>query len=806
MAGRKSIRIGELTLPVTNLDKVLYPATGTTKGDVLDYLIQVAPALIPQAAWRPATRKRWVDGVGTTAEPGNSFFRKDIEASAPAWLPTGTIAHKERTNTYPLANNAAVLAWFAQLAALEIHVPQWRFGADGEPRNPDRLVIDLDPGPATGLPECARVARAVREILGGMGLRPVPVTSGSKGIHIYAPLDGSVSTQQASAVARQLASALEEAMPELVVATQKKALRDGKVLVDWSQNNGAKTTVCPYSLRGRAHPDVAAPRTWDELEDPGLAQLDYRDVLRRLADGNDPLREQGWLFKVPPGGGDDALARYRAKRDSRRTPEPIPDEVSTAPGEGGSEAEVRFVIQEHHARRLHWDLRLEHDGVFFSWAVPKGAPMDTDSHRLAVQTEDHPLEYGTFEGTIPKGEYGGGTVTIWDSGAALVEKWRNDEIIVELRGRSDGGLGGVPRRYALVRTAGSGEKSQWLLILTKDQPDAVPLATLPEDLPAPMLASRGTPPDVDGDRDWAFEMKWDGIRAICAVGGGQVRLVSRNGNDMSDRFPELAELSEALQADAGILDGEIVALDESGRPDFGLLQQRLGASSRRARQLAGQIPVTLMLFDVLALTVEGKERRLMRTPYRSRRRLLEAAVVPTGHVKVPDAFDGSLTEAQAHARAEQLEGVVAKQVESVYQPGRRSRQWIKLKEESHQAVIVVGWHANAQGRPGSLLVAVPDRGGGLSYAGRVGSGLTPTELADLESRFRRLERKAPSVVDPPVDQGQVHWMTPELVGEVAYAEQTAKGRLRHPVWRGWRHDLGADEVAWEGPEVAGAGQ
>ena len=841
----QKVRIGELVLSVSNLEKVLYPETGTTKADVLRYYLEIAPVLIPQAAWRPATRKRWPDGVGTADDPDKAFFRKDIEAGAPTWVPTGRITHSSHTNTYPLANNAAVLAWFAQLAALEVHVPQWRFGVNGAPRNPDRLVIDLDPGPGAGLAECAEVARTVRAIFAELELHPVPVTSGSKGIHLYVPLDGRMTTEQASGLARQLALGLEESHPDLVVASQKKTLREGKVLVDWSQNNGAKTTICPYSLRGRSRPTVAVPRTWEELDDPGLGQLEYEEVLARVAAGIDPIADQGWAFDQAPGGHD-KLTRYREKRDADRTPEPVPAASSGSAGRPG--AAPSFVIQEHHARRLHWDFRLERDGVLVSWAVPKGPTLTPEPHRLAVQTEDHPLEYGSFEGVIPKGEYGGGTVTIWDSGTYDLEKWREDEIIVTLYGRREGGLGGVPRRYVLVRTGGEGEKSSWLLIFTKDQPKAPaspgdspaigasdrspaagsptvsaedpatespvgPSAVVPAavgispdipataaDLPAPMLATVGRPGDLDDGEDWALELKWDGVRAICQVAGDRVRLVSRNGIDVTERYPELAELSDAVLADAAVLDGEIVALDRQGRPSFALLQQRMNVDLRRVPQLRNSVPVTLMLFDILALTVDGTERRLMRTPYRSRRELLAAALHETGHVRIPPAIEGDLTTAMAHSRGRHLEGVVAKRTESVYLPGRRSGQWLKFKHRIHQAVVVIGWRLDGNDRLKSLLVALPGADGELHYAGRVGSGIAPSALAELERTLRRIERRTPAVPDvPAAEQRDARWVSPKLIGEVSYAKVTPQGRLREPTWRGWRPDLDPDDVTGETP-------
>ncbi|MGM0386429.1 MAG: non-homologous end-joining DNA ligase, partial [Actinomycetota bacterium] len=392
MAPEQWVTVAGRRLKVTNLDKVMYPATGTTKADVFAYYRAIAPVLIPQAAWRPVTRKRWVDGVGTAEAPGEVFFRKDLEDSAPEWVPRASIEHSSRTNVYPLANDEGVLAWFAQVAALELHVPQWRFDRAGVPQNPDRMVIDLDPGEGVTLADCARVARLCREVLVEMGMDAVPVTSGSKGIHLYAPLDGTHASAEVSEVARELARAMEADHPDLVVSLQRKVLREGKVLIDWSQNSAAKTTVCPYSLRGRLRPTVAAPRTWDELADPALRQLGHEEVLERVAGGLDPIAAQGWRESdgeedddvVPDSRTDppDRLATYRSMRDAARTPEPVPD-GSPAPSTGST-----FVIQEHHARRLHWDLRLERDGVLVSWAVPKGPPLSSGTNRLAVRTED----------------------------------------------------------------------------------------------------------------------------------------------------------------------------------------------------------------------------------------------------------------------------------------------------------------------------------------------------------------------------------------------------------------------------------
>jgi bifunctional non-homologous end joining protein LigD len=434
-------------LRLTHPDKVLYPETGHTKADVIAYYQAVAPFLLPHVQGRIATRKRWVDGVGTADTPGTVFFEKNLPDSAPSWIRRVEIEHRDHHNTYPVFDDAASLAWAGQVSALELHVPQWRVDGSGVPQNPDRLVLDLDPGPGAGLPECVEVARRAKTLLHDLELEITPVTSGSKGIHLYAPLDGTHDSDYVNAFAKEVARALESELPDLVVSSMRKSVRDGKVLVDWSQNNGNKTTIAPYSLRGTTEPRVATPRTWRELGD-GLRQLTLDEVLKRMKRRKDPMAALGHHAAT------DRLETYRSMRDPAKTPEPDGAAGTTPAASGGRS----FVIQEHHASGLHWDFRLEHDGVLVSWALPKGVPTSAAKNHLAVQTEDHPLEYGSFEGTIPKGEYGGGEVMMWDHGTYELEKWNDREVIATLTGTMEGGLGGR-RKFALIRT----DKNQWLI-------------------------------------------------------------------------------------------------------------------------------------------------------------------------------------------------------------------------------------------------------------------------------------------------------------------------------------------------------
>lgn len=735
-------------LRLTHLDKVLYPATGTTKAEVIDYYVRVAPAMLPHLSGRPVTRKRWAEGV-----EGPTFFEKNLPTSAPDWLGRARI---DGSAVYPVFESRADLAWAAQVAALELHVPQWRFTAQGTPGPPDRLVLDLDPGPGVGLAECARVAVLARELLADLGVTPLlPVTSGNKGLHLYAPMERGHDAPYLNAFAKQFAEALEHECPGLVTATMAKRAREGKVFVDWSQNNGSKTTLCPYSLRGNERPTVAAPRTWDELADPmALSQLTFVEVLQRLADDGDPLADL-----APPV---DRLSTYRSMRDPARTPEPMGGAPGRAPV---------FVIQRHQARRLHWDFRLEHDGVLASWALPRGVPDNPAEGRLAVPTEDHPLGYADFEGEIPGGEYGAGSVRIWDRGRLEVQKWNDDEILVTLTGRPAGGLGGEPVGFALIRT-----DQGWLLHRRRRTANASgrerPTASFVE----PMLASTDTAALDRHPGEWSFEPKWDGIRAVAVIGDG-VLLYSRNRRDIGAEHSHVVRALAAVPAGT-VLDGELVVFDGRGRPDFGLLQ-------RHAE------PSTYLLFDVLRLA--GRDTTA--DTQRDRRRALVDLELDESPVRTPPTFEGlSLQDALALSREHGLEGVVAKRLGARYLPGRRSPDWVKLKHEQTQSVVVGGWRAGYGDGVGSLLVGIPD-GTGLKYAGRVGSGFSEAERRSLHTLLAEAAREtSPFTAVPAAVATDAHWVEPVHVAEVTHRGHTSGGLLRHASWRGLRQDQETNDV------------
>jgi bifunctional non-homologous end joining protein LigD len=477
----------------------------------------------------------------------------------------------------------------------------------------------------------------------------------------------------------------------------------------------------------------------------------------------------------------DKLDAYRGKRDARRTPEPVPARKPLPTGRDDT-----FVIQEHHARRLHWDFRLERGGVLVSWAIPKGLPLDTKRNHLAVHTEDHPLDYASFAGEIPAGEYGGGSVTIWDRGTYETQKWRDDEVMVVLHGErpeTDG-------RFVLFRTS----EKDWM-IHRMDAAAAVPHDPLPE-LVRPQLAVAGALPSAAEDERYAYEMKWDGVRAVVYADHGSLRVLTRNDREVARTYPELRALADALGSRPVVLDGEIVAFDGDGKPSFGSLQQRMHVGNP-SRTLLSAVPVTYLVFDVLHL--DGAST--LDLPYDERRALLEGLDLAGPHWLVPPAFEGCGADAVRTSVTQGLEGVIAKRRDAPYTPGQRSKAWVKVKNVRTQEVVIGGWKPGAgwrEGGIGSLLLGIPGDAG-LEFVGHVGTGFTVKMLQDLQARLRPLERRTPPFSDevPRAQARDARWVTPKLVGEVTYGEWTRDGRLRHPVWRGLRPDKAPGDVRLE---------
>ena len=430
------------------------------------------------------------------------------------------------------------------------------------------------------------------------------------------------------------------------------------------------------------------------------------------------------------------LNEYERKRDFGATPEPA--------GKRGRRAgrAPRFVVQQHHATRLHWDLRLEHDGALASWAIPNGIPADPSENRLAVRTEDHPLEYLEFQGEIPKGQYGAGTMTIWDSGTFEVHKWEPKKVEVTFNGERLRG------RYGLFPIGRDDAKDDWM-IHRMDPPEDPGREPMPERV-VPMLArTGGLPPDQDR---WSFEIKWDGVRAIAYVQPGRLRLESRNLNEITGTYPEIRGILDQLGMHEAVLDGEIVAFDYSDpahpKPSFERLQRRMHVTAPAAvRRLAASVPVVYAIFDLLYL--DG--RSLMELPYTERRSCLERLELSGPAWRVPAAHAGAGSRLLEATREQGLEGIVAKKLDSRYEPGRRAGTWVKVKNTLRQELVIGGWlpgEGRRAKRIGALLMGY-FRDQNFVYAGRVGTGFTEATLDDLLARLEPLRREhSPFTVGP----------------------------------------------------------
>jgi bifunctional non-homologous end joining protein LigD len=477
------------------------------------------------------------------------------------------------------------------------------------------------------------------------------------------------------------------------------------------------------------------------------------------------------------------LEEYERKRDFGKTAEPAPKR------RGKKKGKPRFVVQEHSARRLHWDLRLEHDGVAASWAIPNGIPQDPSENRKAVHTEDHPLEYLDWEGEIPAGEYGAGTMKIWDAGTYELEKWEPEKVMVDFEGERLRG------RYALFH---AGKAAQDWMIHRIDPPERE-RDSFPENV-VPMLARLSTLPRDDGR--WAVEVKWDGVRAIAYCRPGRVKLQTRNLNDVTAQYPEVKGIARQLGMFDAVLDGEVVAFDEHGRPSFERLQQRIHQTAESiVRRRMESHPVVYVVFDVLYFN--GHDFTAL--PYERRRELLEELSLEGESWQTPGYSVGHAEELLAASREQGLEGMVLKRLDSPYLPGKRPGTWLKVKNTLRQELVIGGWTPGEGRRKqhlGALLVGYYEGEGderALRYGGKVGTGFKASDLAELNQRLAPLERKVSPFGAGPKPPKGAHFAEPQLVAEFEFRELTKEGILRHAAYKGLREDKPAAEVELERP-------
>jgi bifunctional non-homologous end joining protein LigD len=513
----------ERPVSFSNPAKVYFPS-GFTKGEMIRYYLEMAPYILPHLEDRPVTLIRFPEGV-----KGESFYEKNAPKHAPDWITTFEVPrrHHEGHINYILINNAETLAWCANLGAIELHPFLHRVP---EIDRPTHVAFDLDPGEGSDIFTCIEVALILKEVFDGLGLQSFPKVSGSKGIQIYVPLNTDVTYDATQPFAKSVAELLEEQHPKLIVSAMSKALRRKKVMIDWSQNSRSKTTVCVYAMRAkRDEPFISMPLTWREISRASTSKnrdalyFTPAEALRRVKKVGDLFAPVLTLEQTLPGAflglssrsansrpgsakrstsdarqTTGALARYAEKRDFTQTAEPT---AKTSARHSSKDGALRFVIQKHAARNLHYDFRLEMDGTLKSWAVPKGPPYELGVKRAAFEVEDHPLDYMNFEGTIPQGQYGGGTVMVWDTGTyeLLGGTHEKGDLKLMLHGKK------LKGEWHIFRIKSDQSKPMWLL--AKSKVPAKALTARQDDM---SVLTRRSMARISSDND----AQWQSNRAV----------------------------------------------------------------------------------------------------------------------------------------------------------------------------------------------------------------------------------------------------------------------------------------------------
>jgi bifunctional non-homologous end joining protein LigD len=779
-------QVGKRKIELSNLSKVLYPGDHIIKAQLIEYYFKMAPTILAHAKGRPLSLVRYPDGI-----TGESFFQKQRPDWAPDWIEHITLG--EERKDYVLATEEAALVWLANLSAIELHQMHAR-----SPHfdMPDYIVYDFDPPEGFKFARLAELALQFKEHLEKFGYHPFVKTTGRKGLHILTPIEPKWGNSKLFEAAKAVAQPFVDARSAALTLQLKKEHRGGKVLLDIYRNRSSQTIVAAYSVRGLPGAPVSTPLQWDELASvESAADFNLHNVPQRVASGDPweafaayatPIHTAPVSRKAPLEGSTpknespvtavsvaptsktrkhktpEQLADYSRRRSFEKTSEPPPAVIIS----GGS----AFVVHRHHASRLHYDLRLEQNGVLKSWAVPKGLPPRPGIMRLAVSVEDHPREYVNFEGEIPKGEYGGGMMWRFAQGRYEITKQKKDGFYFRLQSPQ------LNAEYRIHCT----KENQWLLERV-DHPQVEWLHGFIQ----PMLARPADgPPDFG---DYVYEVKWDGIRALISLDEGEVTIRGRNGLDITKQFPELLIPEEAFRATSAVFDGEIVCLDGEGKPIFADVIRRMQQSTEGGITRAkARYPAACYLFDCLYL--DG--RPIISEPLSRRREWLEDAIKTNSAYRV----SGTMQEGAAFFDAVKkigLEGIMAKQRSSVYQPGKRSDAWMKIKSRQSCECLVIGYtqgKGDRQATFGALHLAQRSADV-LKYVGKVGGGFDESSLQSVAEELKKLGTIKKPVREKTGEESRTVWIQPRLVCEVEFLSLTKGSVLREPVFLRLRPDL-----------------
>ncbi|MEX2335726.1 MAG: non-homologous end-joining DNA ligase [Fulvivirga sp.] len=767
----KYVQIGKRRLELSNLRKVLYPEPTIVKAEVIEYYLKIAPTILSHIKGRALSLIRFPDGI-----EGEKFFQKNRPEWAPDWLEYVTLGTEKKD--YIMATEEASLVWLANMACLELHQMHTK-----RPHHDlsDYIVYDLDPPEGFNFDALKTIAFSLKDHLESYGYQCFVKTTGGKGLHLLTPVQAKWTVDECFDAAKEIAEVFIKGEKQTTLNIKKDA-RKGRVLIDIYRNRSSQTIVAPYSLRGTPGAPVSMPLTWDELEVTANAQaFNIRSALEKVINDGDAWEGMG-AYAVPlhtkrKGGikkklqnsklykSPEQLKAYSGKRDFTRTPEPA---ALFSGGDG-----TGFVVHRHHASHLHYDLRLEEEGVLKSWAVPKGMPSAPGVKRLAMQTEDHPLEYITFEGEIPKGQYGGGKMWIYANGRYETTKKKKDGFYFLLNSPE---LNGEYRMHRM-------KSKEWLLErVDKPQVDWLNIPV------RPMLAESAK--DVPEGNQYIYELKWDGIRASIIVDEGEVSIWSRNQISLNRQFPELMNVEKAFRANTGVFDAEIVCFDKAGKPNFKTVINRMQKTGEAdIERSAKKYPAYCYLFDCLYL--DG--RPLVNDPLARRREWMEDSLRRDTPYRISEIVTEGKELFEA-AKKMALEGIMAKDINSRYLPGKRSTNWLKIKVNQTAEATIIGYTSGKGDREGGLgaLHVAQSINGKLIYRGKVGTGFNGKLIKELYPKLTALPKIKKPVDDNPPDKKSTTWIEPRLNCEVQYSRITDKGYFRDPVFLRLRPDL--DEV------------
>ncbi|MBK6392487.1 MAG: non-homologous end-joining DNA ligase [Saprospiraceae bacterium] len=769
-------QIGKRLLKLSNLEKSIYKKEGILKAEVIQYYLQIAPTILKYIKGRPLSLIRYPDGI-----EGEVFYQKNKPDWTPEWIDSVPLG-KEETKHYIIADEEATLVWIANLAGLELHIANCR-----RPNftKPDVLVFDLDPPEEGWWDQTKTIALSLKEFLELLGYTPFVKTSGNKGLHLFVPIDPSHEYEIVIEILKKIVEEFVAAHKDTCTLNIRKNQRTEKIFIDIQRNHASQTIIAPYSLRGKPTAPVSMPFEWKSLaEIESGKQFNIHnvvDLVKQQGDAWDgfyskatelhpfrkltpkktiPANPEGIKHKSP-----EQLASYQEKRDFEVSPEPkgeLPNEYNTPNA---------FVIHRHHASRLHYDLRLQIDGVLRCWAVPRGMPDQPGIKRMAVETEPHPIQYLHFEGVIPKGEYGGGPMWIFAQGRFEITKPKKDGFYFRLYSAE------LEGEFRMHNTKGK----EWLLErVDRSQWDR---KTLIE----PMLATAASEIPASSDQ-YLYEVKWDGIRVILYIDEEGIKILSRSGRDITAQFPEMVKARDNLNVTVAILDAEIVCLDAKGIPVFKDVISRMHAGSFAIDTVRKSKPAFCYIFDIMYL--DG--RHLLREPLMRRQEWIKDIIKSKTVFRSSDVFtDGP----KLWKAAEQLklEGVMAKRKDSIYTPGKRSSDWLKIKFRTTMECLIVGYTYGKGDREkhfGSLQLVSKGEDGTYTYRGRVGSGFDEAMLLEIRK----------NVLDPIVtsskqveiqmeEEKNTVWLKPERHCEIQYASITPNETLREPVFVQFRPDL-----------------